>query len=298
MLDIEGTMAGVGGVQGLGGELPGHVHYGIQGPQGEPGPVGPQGPQGERGETGPSGVPGEQGPAGYSPVIGKDFWTEEDQKKIVNDVLSSEAVSQMQQDIQKIREDMNYKPIDITGISNNVGTVEKGTAVSEMTVTWSLNKDPVSQSLGGETLDVNVRSKTISMVGRTSVKLEVTDERGKTDSATTGYNAYNGVYHGALDAKSEITSDAINAMARTLKSGLAGTYMFKAAAGQKFTFAAPVSYGEPSKFVIGGLDYLWEKVNDQPFAHKNASEHTENYNIWQNTEITTGDRSLSITVVK
>lgn len=214
------------------------------------------------------------------------------------DLKDHAEIKKLRQDIKDIISDMNYDEIEITSITNNIGTVEKGTDVSEMTVTWSLNKDPVSQTLGGEAVDIGLRKATVSMEGRTSVTLVVTDERGLTVSKSTKYNAYNGVYHGALDADAVIDSDAVNSMAKTLQSGLAGTFKFTAVAGQKLTFAAPVSYGEPSKFVIGGLDYTWDKINNEPFEHENESGHKENYNIWQNTEVTTGNRTLSITVVK
>lgn len=38
---------------------------------------------------GPQGVPGETGPAGYSPVKGTDYWTEEDQASMVQQVLAA-----------------------------------------------------------------------------------------------------------------------------------------------------------------------------------------------------------------
>lgn len=200
------------------------------------------------------------------------------------------------QDIEDLRADMNYAPIEITKISNNVGTVEKGTNVTEMTVTWTLSKTPKSQTLDGVALGVDVRSKKVDMTGKTSVTLVVTDERDHTVSKSTGYTAYSGVYYGAIDAGAVINKDAINALAVKHQSGLTGTFKFTAKAGQKLTFAAPVSYGEPSTFVIGGLDYIWTKLT--PFEHENASGFKTNYNVWQNDEVITGDRTLDITVKK
>lgn len=45
----------------------------IKGPKGDTGPAGP---------AGPAGAAGSQGPAGYTPVKGKDYFTEEDKKSL------------------------------------------------------------------------------------------------------------------------------------------------------------------------------------------------------------------------
>ena len=48
----------------------------IKGPKGDTGPAGPTGPTGPIGPTGP------QGEAGYTPVKGKDYFTEADKKSL------------------------------------------------------------------------------------------------------------------------------------------------------------------------------------------------------------------------
>ena len=59
---------------------------GPQGPRGPQGDTGPQGPQGVPGEAGPRGP---EGPAGYTPQLGTDYWTANDQTQIVSDVLNA-----------------------------------------------------------------------------------------------------------------------------------------------------------------------------------------------------------------
>ena len=67
----------------------------IVGPKGETGPAGPTGPQGiqgiqgVQGETGPQGPQGKTGTAGHTPVVGEDYFTEEDKAEIVETVKSS-----------------------------------------------------------------------------------------------------------------------------------------------------------------------------------------------------------------
>ena len=41
-----------------------------------------KGPKGDTGPAGPAGPAGTQGPAGYTPVKGKDYFTEEDKKSL------------------------------------------------------------------------------------------------------------------------------------------------------------------------------------------------------------------------
>lgn len=72
------------GAQGIQGEK------GIQGDKGEKGEQGPAGADGAKGEKGDKGDKGDTGPAGpdgYTPVKGKDYWTEEDKEEI-NEELS------------------------------------------------------------------------------------------------------------------------------------------------------------------------------------------------------------------
>lgn len=57
----------------------------LVGPQGQAGPVGPKGDKGDTGEIGPQGEPGNDG---YTPIRGKDYWTDEDKVGIVNLVLA------------------------------------------------------------------------------------------------------------------------------------------------------------------------------------------------------------------
>lgn len=59
---------------------------GEPGPQGEQGIPGEQGPQGIQGEPGEQGLQGEPGKDGYTPIKGTDYWTEEEQKIMQNEL--------------------------------------------------------------------------------------------------------------------------------------------------------------------------------------------------------------------
>jgi hypothetical protein len=61
----------------------------LKGPKGDTGPRGFDGPTGPKGDTGPKGSTGPRGEAGKTPVRGTDYFTDEDQAKIVQDVLNA-----------------------------------------------------------------------------------------------------------------------------------------------------------------------------------------------------------------
>lgn len=65
------------------------VYSTYTGPKGEKGDVGPQGEQGIQGIQGPRGLQGPVGPQGPKPVKGVDYWTEEDQAQMVQEVLEA-----------------------------------------------------------------------------------------------------------------------------------------------------------------------------------------------------------------
>ena len=63
---------------------------------------------------------------------------------------------------KKIVDDLNYKPIAIDSFANNKNTVEIGSTVTDVTLTWAYNKKPKSAKLDNEALDVNLTTKTLT----------------------------------------------------------------------------------------------------------------------------------------
>ncbi|WP_323082026.1 hypothetical protein [Limosilactobacillus reuteri] len=62
---------------------------GIQGAKGDPGDRGPDGKQGPKGDPGERGPQGVQGQNGHTPVRGVDYWTDADQKAIVDNLKAT-----------------------------------------------------------------------------------------------------------------------------------------------------------------------------------------------------------------
>ena len=193
--------------------------------------------------------------------------------------------------VANMKADMEYVAIAINSISNNIGTVEMGTAVPEMTVTWVVNKTPKSQKLDGEALGVDVRSKTVSMEGKTSVTLTVTDEREATASKSTGYNAYNGIYYGAAAIPESLDSSFVLGLSRTLSNTKGRTITVNAAEGQYIWYALPVRLGECS-FSVGGFSGGFTLVDSIEFT--NTHGYMEAYNIYRSDNIVPGETKVVI----
>ena len=89
---------GATGPQGPKGETGETGPVGPKGDAGNEGPMGPQGPagndgakgdKGDKGDTGEQGPRGEKGQDGYTPVKGKDYFTEADKQEMVDLVLAA-----------------------------------------------------------------------------------------------------------------------------------------------------------------------------------------------------------------
>lgn len=215
-------------------------------------------------------------------TVGTPLSPESIKRKIQYD---AEAIAQMQSDIAKIQSDLNYVPIDITSIKNNVGsTVEMGRTINDVTVTWAVNKQPVSQTVDGAAVDASTRSKAFTGLGLTSKKtftVSATDERGASDSASTTINFYNGVYYGVIASGATIDNATVQGLTNNLQSGKSITFKATATASQKIIFALPARYGTP-KFTVGGFEGGFSLV--QTFDYTNASGYKESYCVWLSDE--------------
>lgn len=194
--------------------------------------------------------------------------------------------------VAELRAEIRYVPIDITSIRNSVGTVELGTELESVAISWTLNKEAAAQTLAGADVDVAARSATVPgpFAETVTIPLVVEDERGATDRATTTVSFLAGVYYGALVAGAEITSALILRLSRKLQSGR-GLPFTAECAGVRPVYACPTRYGVPT-FTIGGFVYSWDKI--ATIDHTNASGHTESYDVWMHGNDVSG--SVTVTV--
>lgn len=80
---------GLQGIQGERGADGAKGDKGDKGDRGEQGIQGIQGEKGEKGDAGEAGKNGTNGKDGYTPVKGKDYFTDADKQEMVNSVISA-----------------------------------------------------------------------------------------------------------------------------------------------------------------------------------------------------------------
>ena len=198
--------------------------------------------------------------------------------------------------------DMLYEPISIGTFSLNseVRTVEIGTKITEVTLSWTINRDPKTLTLDEESLDVALRKKTISDLEITynnnkTWKLVATGDRDETSTKTTSkINFYNGVYYGATTKPDEYNRDFILSLTKELRSNYKSSFSVNAGTTSEGKY---VYYCQPTRFGVcffkdGGFDFGNHLVGTVSF--ENSSGYTEDYYIYESDY--SGLGSLTITV--
>ena len=137
---------GLQGLQGPKGDKGQQGIQGIQGPKGDVGEQGPQGIQGQTGATGPQGQKGDKGdqgiqgiqgpkgdtgetgpvgPKGDTPQKGVDYWTAADKEQIIEDVLTSQDITDLKDQIDSKEDTLNYSN-PVQGFALTAKTIENG----------------------------------------------------------------------------------------------------------------------------------------------------------------------------
>lgn len=191
-------------------------------------------------------------------------------------------------------EDLAYTPISISSFTNSVTTAEMGSTVADVTLNWSLNKDPVSQKIDSETLDTALRTKQFTgqeIKADKSWTLSATDEREKTVTKTTKITFLNGVYWGVAESGAAFDSAFILSLSKALQATRSKTFTVNADAAKHIYFAIPTRYGTPN-FNVGGFDGGFEKAATIEFT--NASGYMENYDVYKSTNAGLGSTKVVV----
>lgn len=195
---------------------------------------------------------------------------------------------------KKIVDDLNYKPMAINSFTNNVNTVEMGSTVNDVTLTWAYNKTPESARLDDASIEASATSKVLSSLGLKANKtwtLSATDERAKTVSKTTSVTFLNGVYWGIGDASPTLDSAFILTLTKGLQGSKAKTFTVNAGAGKHIYYAVPTRYGTCA-FNVGGFDGGFTKAGTIEFT--NASGYKENYDIYKSDNANLGNTTVKV----
>lgn len=190
--------------------------------------------------------------------------------------------------------DLLYKVINITSFSNNVGTVEIGSTVTAVNLTWGFNKTPKTVTLDGTPESINSNGKNLTGLSLTSNKtwtLRATDERDAFTSRTTAISFLNGVYYGVAEAPSTYDSAFVLGLTKTLRSSKLTSFNVNAGAGQFIYYCIPTRFGTAS-FKVGGFDGGFSLVATISFT--NSKGYTENYYIYKSDNAGLGATSVTV----
>ena len=179
--------------------------------------------------------------------------------------------------------------LTITSFSSNPSSVEMGSTVNSVTLTWKLSKPASSITLDGNVISDTDTSGTISYNGLNlkSTKtwtLKATDEKGTSDTETTSITFLNRVYYGAASSFS-------TSLDSVLSSSAVKEFTANAKSGEYIWYALPSRMGACS-FSVGGFDggfSLIETINVT-----NRSGYSEPYYIYRSDNANLGSTNVSV----
>ena len=190
--------------------------------------------------------------------------------------------------------DLMYTPISITSFTNNKNTQEMGSTVTDVVLNWNYNKTPKTLSLDSESLDVSLKTKTLSgqsIKTNKTFTLKATDERDAVATKTTAITFSNGVYYGVGDNLEigGVTNEFILGLTKTLQANKAKTFTVNAGAGKHIYYIIPTRYGTPV-FKVGGFEGGFEKLGTVNFT--NSSSYAENYDVYKSSNAGLGNTTV------
>lgn len=190
--------------------------------------------------------------------------------------------------------DLLYKEISVTSFTNSAGTVELGATVNNVTLTWRLNKTPVSVTIDGTAQEAlaygSVNLTGLALKANKTWTLKATDERDAVATKTTAVSFVNGVYYGAA-ALGAMNSAFILGLTRTLRSNKLPSFTVNAAAGQYIYYCVPTRYGTCS-FSVGGFTGGFSLAATTAFT--NASGYTEEYYVYKSDNAGLGSTTVTV----
>ena len=199
-------------------------------------------------------------------------------------------------EINKQLADIVYEEISVTSFTHNVGTKERGSIITDITLSWKTNKTPTTLILDGESLDVNTISKTINGLSITwdnnkTWKLDVTDERGATATKSVSITFCNGIYYGVGSIENNFDSAFVTSLTKRLQTSKAYDFTVNPTA-QYIYYAVPTRLGTVS-FKVGGFEGGFE--TPETVSVTNSSGYTENYYVYRSTNKITGSTTVDVT---
>ena len=197
------------------------------------------------------------------------------------------------EEFEAFKDELTYKPIKIESFSPDDSIFEKGQTVTSVTLRWSLNAVPKTQKLDGETVSGRSKTFTGSWKSATSWRLDVTDEKGASDYATTSIDFYSRVYYGT-SSYSSIGEEVIKSFTGVLRGNKESSIILTADEGEYIYYCHPTSYGLCGFIdAFTGFPYAFEAP--QIVSVTNAFGYTENYYVYRSTYAIKGKAKITVT---
>lgn len=182
----------------------------------------------------------------------------------------------------------------ITEFRNNIGTVEIGSIIDTVELTWSINKDVISQSLTNvESLDPSVRNYSFTGLNLTNNKqwTLTIDDGQNTANKTTGVYFKNGRYWGVSSSTVYDNSLIQSFAGKELIESINTTFTVTAGPGEHIYYAYPARLGEAT-FYVGGFEGGFDLVATIDFTNSNG--YTEPYRIYKSQNANLGTTTVEV----
>ena len=192
--------------------------------------------------------------------------------------------------------DILYEPISITSFTHNAGVKEFGSTVTEVTLSWELNKTPDKLYIDEEEIDVSKTSKRITGLSITYDKsktwtLKAVDDRNAEVTKSTTITFCNGIYYGVGSVESGFNSEFVTSLSKRLQSNKA--YDFTVTPKSQYIYyAVPTRLGAVT-FKVGGFEGGFE--SPETVSVTNSSNYTESYYVYRSTNKMSGSTSVDVT---
>lgn len=175
-------------------------------------------------------------------------------------------------------------------ISNSVGTVEKGTIISNVTLNFTVNKDMQTVTIDngvGNVKGLTTKSLTgQNITSDTTYTITATDTESKSATASTTIRFLDSIYYGTSN-ETTITNPVLLKMGSKLASNKAMSATLNCSGGKYIYIAMPASFGlTKNNFKIGGLANSAWVVTTMDVT--NAHGHKASYTVFRSENLQNG----------
>lgn len=197
--------------------------------------------------------------------------------------------------LDKILDKLYYVKPSITSFNMSPSTTqyEKGQTVSNLSFTWSYNKNITSQSLSNCSITLSDRKATYSTPITSNKSFTLTCSDGEnTASASKNITFFDKIYWGSK-AEGTINSAFVLSLTNNkFATAKAGTYSMTVATGEYGYIAMPTSFGVLSSVWIGGFEATVDDMGEIDFT--NASGYTSKYKVYRTGKSGLGSINMQI----